>query len=190
VVACPGAVRRPESHEQEKPSWERIPKGKINKTRNEQRLTFNLLLLRLESLAPALDRLLQADDRAPLLREGPALVLVRDAEHDQLPVELRDVILLLLEGRPRPLERSALLLELPQRLLTRQALPLERSPGLDVGGPLLLELTLSLLASGALLPELLLRCDDRGGLVGEAGLQLLGLPGPLLGLALPGPRFL
>jgi hypothetical protein len=41
-------------------------------------------------------------------------------------------------------------------------------------GPLLLELTLSLLASSALLPELLLCCDDRGGLVGEVGLQFLG----------------
>jgi hypothetical protein len=31
--------------------------------RIKRRPTFNLLLLRLESLAPALDRLLQADDR-------------------------------------------------------------------------------------------------------------------------------
>jgi hypothetical protein len=44
---------------------------------------------------------------------------MRDAERDQLPVELRDLVLLLLEGRPRPLERGALLLELPQRLLAR-----------------------------------------------------------------------
>jgi hypothetical protein len=36
------------------------------------------------------------------------------------------------------------------------------------------------LASGVLLPESLLRCDDHGGLLGEAGLQLLGLLGPLL----------
>jgi hypothetical protein len=127
-------------------------------------------------LAPALDRLLQSDDRGPLLLEGPTLVLARDAERDQLPVELRDLVLPLLEGRPRPLKRNALLLELPQRLLARQALPLERCPGLDESGPLL--------------PELLLRRDDRGDLVGEAGLQLLGLLGLLLGLALPGPRSL
>jgi hypothetical protein len=46
----------------------------------KQQLTFNLLPLHLESLAPALDRLLQADDRGALLLEGPALILVRDAE--------------------------------------------------------------------------------------------------------------
>jgi hypothetical protein len=105
---------------------------------------------------------------------------VGDAERDQLPVELRDLILPLLVGRPCHLERSALLLELLLHLLTCQALPLERCPGLDESGPLLLELTLSLLASGVLLPESLLRCDDHGGLLGEAGLQLLGLLGPLL----------
>jgi hypothetical protein len=104
------------------------------------------------------------------------LVLVRDAEGDQLPVEPGDLVLPLLERRLRPLERGTLLLE--------------RRPGLDEGGPLPLELTLGLLASGVLLSELLLHCDDRGGLVGEVGLQLLDLLGPLLGLALPTPRFL
>jgi hypothetical protein len=53
-----------------------------NKTTKRQ-LTFNLLPLHLKSLASALDRLLQVDDRGTLLLEGPALILVRDA-----PVEL------------------------------------------------------------------------------------------------------
>jgi hypothetical protein len=74
----------------------------------ERQLTFNLLPLHLESLAPALDCLLQADNRGALLLEGPALILVGDAEGDQLPVELRDLILSLLQRHPRPLERSML----------------------------------------------------------------------------------
>jgi hypothetical protein len=94
-------------------------------------------------LALALDCLLQADDRGALLLEGPELVRVRDAEGDQLPVELRDLVLPLLQRRLRPLESSML--------------PLERRPSINEGGPLLLELTLDLLASSALLPELLLR---------------------------------
>jgi hypothetical protein len=162
-------------------SW--IPRAKeIKKRTNPQRedqqnkatkrqLTFNLLPLHLESLAPTLDRLLQADDRGALLLEGPVLILVGDAEGDQLPIELRDLVLSLLQRRLRPLESSML--------------PLERRPGIDEGGPLLLELTLGLLAGGTLLPELLLCCDDRGGLGGEGGLQLLGLLGPLLGLPCP-----
>jgi hypothetical protein len=97
---------------------------------------------------------------------------------------------LLLEGRLRPLERGALLLEPTQRLLPRQALPLKRSSGLGESGPPLLKLSFCLLARDSLLPELLLRRDDRGGLVGQAGPQLLGLLGPLLDLALPGPRSL
>jgi hypothetical protein len=64
-------------------------------------------------------------------------------------------------------------------------LPLERRPGIDEGGLLLLELTLGLLAGGTLLPELLLHYDDRGGLGGEGRLQLLCLLGPLLGLPRP-----
>jgi hypothetical protein len=90
----------------------------------------------------------------------------------------------------RSLECGALLLELTQRLLPRQALPLECSPGLDESGPLLLKLAFRLLARDSLLPELLLRRDNRGGLVGQAGPQLLGLLGPLLGLPLPGLRSL
>jgi hypothetical protein len=122
----------------------------------KRRLTFNLLPLPLESLASALDRLLQADDRGALLLEGPELVRVRDAEGDQLPVELRDLVFPLLQRCLRPLESGML--------------SLERRPGINKGGPLLLELTLSLLAGGTLLPELLLRCDNRDDLSGEGGL--------------------
>jgi hypothetical protein len=42
----------------------------------KRQLTFNLLALHLESLVPALDRLLQVDDRGTLLLEGQALILV------------------------------------------------------------------------------------------------------------------
>jgi hypothetical protein len=80
------------------------------------------------------------------------------------------------------------LLEPTQRLLPCQALPLKRSPGLGKTGPLLLKPAFRLLACDSLLPELLLRRDDRGGLVGQAGPQLLGLLGPLLSLALLGPE--
>jgi hypothetical protein len=133
-------------------------------------------------LARILDRLPQAENRGPLLLEGLALVLMRDVERDKLPVELRDLVLPLLKGCSHHL-----LLELTQRLLPRRALRLESSPGLDESGPLLLKLAFRLLACGSLLPELLLRRDDRGGLVGQAGPQLLGLFGPLLGLTLLGP---
>jgi hypothetical protein len=160
------------------------PRGEGQQNKGTKRqLTFNLLPLHLETLAPALNCMLQAGDHGDLLLEGPALILVRDAEGDQIPVELRDLILSLLQRRLRPLERSML--------------PLERCPGLDEGVPLLLELILGLLAGDTLLPKLLLRCDDRGGLGGEGGLQLLGLlgpplglPRPLLGLASPGSRLL
>jgi hypothetical protein len=90
---------------------------------------------------------------------------VREAELDQLPVELRDLILPLLEGRSHPLEHGALLLELTQCLLPRQSLLLERSPGSDESGPLLLKLAFRLLACDSLLPELLLRRGERGSLV-------------------------
>jgi hypothetical protein len=82
------------------------------------------------------------------------------------------------------------LLELTQCLLLCQALPLKRSPGLSESGPFLLKLAFRLLACNSLLSELLLRRDDRGGLVDQAGPQLLGLIGPLLGLTLSGPRSL
>jgi hypothetical protein len=80
------------------------------------------------------------------------------------------------------------LLELTQRFLLRQALPLKRGLGLNESGPLLLKLAFRLLACDSLPLELLLRRDDHGGLVGQAGPQLLGLLGPLLGLTLPGLR--
>jgi hypothetical protein len=70
-----------------------------------------MLPLRLESLALDLDRLLQVQDRGALLHEGPALVFVRDAEGDQLPVELRELVYTLLQRRLRLCERSVLLLE-------------------------------------------------------------------------------
>jgi hypothetical protein len=108
---------------------------------------------------------------------------VRDAELDQLPVELRGLIFPLLEGRLRPLECGALLLEPTQRLLSRQAFPLECSLGLGKGSPLLMKQGLRLLARG-----LLLRRGKRGGLVCQGGPQPLGLIGLLLGLTLPGPR--
>jgi hypothetical protein len=64
----PKAVRRPESHEQRKTSWERIPKGQIDKRKaGESELTFDLLLLPLEGLARLLGQALQVKDRALLL---------------------------------------------------------------------------------------------------------------------------
>jgi hypothetical protein len=68
------------------------PRGKKPpKQETKRRLTFDLLLLHLESAALSLDRLLQADDCGALLLEGPLLVRVRDAEGYQLPVEPRDL---------------------------------------------------------------------------------------------------
>jgi hypothetical protein len=58
----------------------------------------------------------QVTDRGLLLLEGLAQVLVRDAEMDQLPVEPRDIVVPLLKGCLRPLERGALLLEPTLRL--------------------------------------------------------------------------
>jgi hypothetical protein len=63
------------------------PKERSAKQKTKQRLTFNLLLLHLESAALSLDRLLQADDGSALLLEGLLLIRVRDAESYQLPVE-------------------------------------------------------------------------------------------------------
>jgi hypothetical protein len=121
-------------------------KGKLTKRETDgKQLTFNLLLLRLESLARLLAPSPQVLDSGLLLLEGLAQVLVRDAKLDQLPVEPRDLVLSLLEGGLRPLERGALLLKPTQRLLPRQVLPLERSPGFGESSLLLLELGLRLL---------------------------------------------
>jgi hypothetical protein len=54
---------------------------------DENKLTFNLLLLHLEGLARLLSLTLQLKVRGLLLLEGLALVLVRDADLHQLPVE-------------------------------------------------------------------------------------------------------
>jgi hypothetical protein len=71
----------------------------------------NLLLLHLEGLARLLSLSPQVADGGLLLLEGLAQIFVRNVELDQFPVELRGLILPLLEGRLRPLERSVLLLE-------------------------------------------------------------------------------
>jgi hypothetical protein len=127
-------------------------------------------------------------DGGLLLLEGLAQIFVRNAELDQFPVELRGLILPLLEGRLRPLERGTLLLERTQRLFSRQALPLERSLGLGKSSTLLLEPGLRLLARSLLLTELFLHRGERGGLVRQGRPQPLGFLSPLLGLTLLSPR--
>jgi hypothetical protein len=113
---------------------------------------------------------------------------VRNDDLDQFPVEPRHLVLPLLEGSLRPLERSGLLLEPTQRLLPRQALPLERSPGFGESSLLSLELGFRLLTRSSLLTELLLRRGERGSLACQGCPQPLGLLGLLLGLTLPGPH--
>jgi hypothetical protein len=55
----------------EKQSWERIPKGQIDKRKaGESELTFDLLLLLLEGFTRLLDLALQAKDRGLLHLEG------------------------------------------------------------------------------------------------------------------------
>jgi hypothetical protein len=112
--------------------------------------------------------------RLPLL-EGLALVLVRDTELHQLPVEARYHLLLLLERGTRLLERGALSLELAPSFLARHPLLFERGPGLDERRLLPLELAFRLLAGGSLVPELLLRRGERGGLVRQGCFQPLSL---------------
>jgi hypothetical protein len=77
---------------------------------DESKLTFDLLLLPLEGLARLLGLVLQVKDRGLLLLEGLAQIFVRNADLDQLLVEPRHLVLPLLEGGLRPLERGALLL--------------------------------------------------------------------------------
>jgi hypothetical protein len=76
------------------------------------KLTFDLLLFPLEGFARLLGLALQVKDRGLLLLEGLAQIFVRNADLDQFPVEPRHLVLPLLEGGLRPLERGALLLEL------------------------------------------------------------------------------
>jgi hypothetical protein len=91
---------------------ERILNEQIDKRKaGESELTFNLLLLPLEGLARLLGLALQVEDRGLLLLEGLAQIFVRNADLDQLPVEPRHLVLPLLKGHPRPLERGVLLLE-------------------------------------------------------------------------------
>jgi hypothetical protein len=115
---------------------------------------------------------------------------VRDVELVQLPVEPRDLVVPLLEGHLCPLKFDPLLLEPALGLFPRQMLTLEGSPDLGKCSPLLLEQSLRLLVCDPFLPELLLRRGERGGLVRQAGPQLLCLPGLLFGLALPSKRSL
>jgi hypothetical protein len=77
------------------------------------------------------------------------------------------------------------LLESALGLFPHQTLALKGGPSLSKGSPLLLELSVRLLACVPLPLKLLLRRGERGGLVCQAGPQLLGLLGPFLGLALP-----
>jgi hypothetical protein len=78
------------------------------------------------------------------------LTRTRDAENQQLALELREL-------------RVPLLQRLPRRLASG-ALSLERRPGVDKSGPLLLELPLSPLAGGTLLQEPVLRDGERSNL--------------------------
>jgi hypothetical protein len=119
--------------------------------------------------------MLQLEVRGLLLLEGLALVLVRDADLHQLPVEARHLLLLLLERGPRLLERGTLSLELAQRFFTRHTLLLERGPGFEECGPLLLKLAFRLLAGGSLQPKLFLRRGERGSFVRQGCLQPLSL---------------
>jgi hypothetical protein len=110
---------------------------------------------------------------------------MRDAELGQLPVEPRDLVILLLEGCPHPLKCGVLLLELALRLFPPQTLTPEGGLGLGEGGPLLLELSLRVLACDLFLPEPIFRRGKRSVLVRKAGPQPLRLLSPIFGLALP-----
>jgi hypothetical protein len=118
---------------------------------------------------------LQFEVRGLLLLEGLAQILVRDADLHQLAVEPRNLLLLLLEGDPRLLERGTLSQELAQCLFARHAPLLERGPSLDESFPLLLKLAFRPLACSSLLLELLLRRGERGILVCQGCLQPLSL---------------
>jgi hypothetical protein len=162
----PRAVRRTESHKRRKTKLgANLQKDKSTSEKaDESKLTFDLLLLPLEGLACLLGMAPQVKDRGLLLLEGLAQIFVQNADLDQLPIEPRHLVLPLLEGCLRPLERCTLLMELTQRLVSRQELPLERGPGLGESSLLLLEPDLRLLAHRPFLAELLLRRGEHVGL--------------------------
>jgi hypothetical protein len=136
-----------------------------SKRQTKKRLTFDLLLLRLEGLVRGFSHLLQAKDRSLLFLDGLALIREGGAQLGQLPVEPRDFFVPLLEGRLRPLVCDALPLKEALGLFSCQVLMLEGSTSLSKCGPLLLELSLRLLARVSLLPKLFLRRGEGGGLV-------------------------
>jgi hypothetical protein len=125
-----------------------------------------LLPLHLEGAALGLDLLLKAPDGLTLLLEGQLLICVRNAEHNQLSLDLGELGVPVLQSHLRHLASSAL--------------PLQGRPSVAEGGLLLLEPSLSSLAGGALLQELLLSDGERRDLRVEGGLQVVGLLGPLL----------
>jgi hypothetical protein len=192
VVVFPREARRPEkTNNKETKVGSGSRASQIDDRKGaETQLTFDLFPLRVKGLVRFLGLSSQVTDCGLLLLEGLAQVLVRDAELDQFPVKPQDIVVPLLKGCLRPLERGALLLEPTLCILSRQVFLLEGSPDLDEGSPLLLKLVLCLLACGSLLSELLLRRCERRGLLGHTRPQLLRLLGLLLGLALPSTRFL
>jgi hypothetical protein len=123
--------------------------------KHEEKLTIDLLPLRLEGGARSGNCMLQLEDDIVLFLTGLPHVLVGHALLDQLPREQRDLLVSKLEGSPRRLQCGALPLELALRFLPGRALALEGSLGLLEGGLLLLEPSLCLLARALLLAKLL-----------------------------------
>jgi hypothetical protein len=130
-----------------------------------------LLPLHLEGAAPSLDLLLKALDGLALLLEGQLLARAIDTEHHQLPLELREL------GVP--------VLQRLLRRLASDALLLQRRPGVGKGGQLLLEPPLGPMAGSTLPQELVLSSGERRELGVEGALQIVSLLGPLLERARP-----